>query len=210
MNTIANALASEKDDATLLSAVAASDSTCVPCSDSDAEEVVDSHTGKTKTCCPPTTELTLHLHRPWFDAIALGFKTYEYRECTPYWTKRIHNRQYDTVRFINGYGTTFPTMVRQYLGCDVHTENDRSFYRLKLGPLLHVTNYHIPDTLPSKQECVDVNQCWGVKDHRQCLQYCREQKVWLPRAYEPQLQIEPHIQRQPARRVCCPCPPSAT
>ena len=165
-----------------------------------------------KKSCPKhaATELTLHLHRPWFDAIALGYKIYEYRDLTPYWTTRIVGREYETVRFINGYGRDYPTMVLQYQGYDVHTHDGKQYYRLKLGPVLRVYNYGIPTTVPRKAACVDVNQCFQPKDHRQCLHFCKEEAVWVPNAYEPTLQVEPRIQREPSRRRCqtppvCPC-----
>jgi hypothetical protein len=48
-------------------------------------------------------ELVLHLKRKYFDAIKSGAKTYEYRLRTPYWTKRLVNRQYKTIRLLCGY-----------------------------------------------------------------------------------------------------------
>ena len=35
--------------------------------------------------------LTFNLKKEWFDKIKSGEKTHEYRECKPYWTKRLSN-----------------------------------------------------------------------------------------------------------------------
>ena len=59
--------------------------------------------------------LHLTVKRKWFDLIASGKKSVEYRECKPYWEKRLLNddgsyRVFDIVRFKNGYGKNVPTM----------------------------------------------------------------------------------------------------
>lgn len=47
--------------------------------------------------------LHLVLTYPWFDKIARGEKTTEYRECSDHWNKRFENNHYDLVRFQRGY-----------------------------------------------------------------------------------------------------------
>lgn len=49
--------------------------------------------------------LHLNLHRKWFDKIYQGLKVEEYREITPYWSKRFQDwrNKYNTVTFSNGY-----------------------------------------------------------------------------------------------------------
>lgn len=47
--------------------------------------------------------LHLVLTYDWFDKIARGEKTIEYRECSDYWNKRLKNNHYDLVRFQRGY-----------------------------------------------------------------------------------------------------------
>ena len=39
--------------------------------------------------------LHLNLYRKYFDDIADGKKVIEYRDITPYWTSRLHNKIYD-------------------------------------------------------------------------------------------------------------------
>lgn len=65
--------------------------------------------------------LHLTLKKKWFDMIASGEKTEEYRDIKPYWNSRL-NKDYDAVCFKNGYGKNVPKMtfrvalIRQGLG----------------------------------------------------------------------------------------------
>ncbi len=47
--------------------------------------------------------LHLVLKYEWFDKIACGEKTTEYRECSEHWNQRFENKHYDLVRFQRGY-----------------------------------------------------------------------------------------------------------
>jgi len=80
--------------------------------------------------------LHLNLYRKYFDAIANGTKTIEYRDKTDYWKKRIENREYDIIKFRNGYAKDAPTMLVEYLGYNI---SDR--YEIKLGKVLEVQDY---------------------------------------------------------------------
>ena len=98
--------------------------------------------------------LNLNLYRKYFDQIAEGTKTLEYRDRTDYWKKRIENREYDIIKFRNGYAKDAPTMLVEYKGwikattaekidvCPYYTENQ--VYALKLGKVLEV-NYNGKD-----------------------------------------------------------------
>ena len=79
--------------------------------------------------------LHLNLYRKYFDAIANGNKTIEYREKTDYWKKRIEGREYDIIKFRNGYAKDAPTMLVEYKGYNIGKE-----YELKLGKVTEV-NY---------------------------------------------------------------------
>jgi len=63
--------------------------------------------------------LHLTLKKKWFDLIASGKKTMEYRENKPYWRKRLldgeNPKHFDIVRFKNGYGAV-PAMDVQFRG----------------------------------------------------------------------------------------------
>lgn len=55
--------------------------------------------------------LHLTLRKKWFDMIASGEKTEEYREIKPYWEKRFFSKGYDLVHFRNGYSKNSPSMT---------------------------------------------------------------------------------------------------
>ena len=63
--------------------------------------------------------LHLTLKKKWFDLIASGKKTVEYREDKPYWQKRLLDgedpKTFDIIRFKNGYGNV-PTMDVEFKG----------------------------------------------------------------------------------------------
>jgi len=54
--------------------------------------------------------LHLTLKKKWFDMIASGEKSEEYRELKPYWHKRL-NKSYDVIQFRNGYAKDAPRIT---------------------------------------------------------------------------------------------------
>ena len=82
--------------------------------------------------------LHLNLYRKYFDAIVNGTKTIEYRDKTDYWKKRIEGREYDIIKFRNGYAKNAPTMLVEYKGYTIN--NSEQEYKLKLGKIIEV-NY---------------------------------------------------------------------
>ena len=81
--------------------------------------------------------LHLNLFRKYFDQIASGYKIFEYREKTDYWKKRIENREYDVIKFRNGYAKDAPTMLVEYVGLNV---GNPFAYEIQLGKVLEVHN----------------------------------------------------------------------
>ena len=81
--------------------------------------------------------LHLNLYRKYFDQIAEGTKTIEYRDKTDYWKKRLENREYDVIKFRNGYAKNAPTMLVEYKGLNL----DNPFaYEIQLGKIIEL-NY---------------------------------------------------------------------
>ena len=78
--------------------------------------------------------LHLNLYRKYYDAIADGTKTIEYRDKTDYWKKRLENKEWDHVHFKNGYRKDARTMLVEYKGMDI---TDR--YEIRLGSILYTT-----------------------------------------------------------------------
>ena len=80
--------------------------------------------------------LHLNLYREYFDAILSGSKTIEYRDITPYWSKRLEGKHYDVIKFRNGYAKVAPEMIVQYKGIDI----DEGKYAIHLGKVLESKN----------------------------------------------------------------------
>ena len=80
--------------------------------------------------------LHLNLNRKYFDQILNKEKIIEYRDITPYWSKRLEGRHYDVIKFRNGYRKDAPEMVVEYKG--MYT-ND-SEYAIVLGNILETKN----------------------------------------------------------------------
>lgn len=78
--------------------------------------------------------------------ILRGEKLEEYRQMTDYWKKRLFEKdgtpkQYDIIRFTNGYGRHLPSFEIEYKGIDSGMPKWKwshigySVYRLKLGEI---------------------------------------------------------------------------
>ena len=85
-----------------------------------------------------TKILHLNLFRKYFDEIVEGTKTIEFRDRTDYWKKRLVNREYDVIKFRNGYAKDAPTMLVEYVGLNV---GNPSAYEIQLGKIIEVNNY---------------------------------------------------------------------
>ena len=87
--------------------------------------------------------LHLILKKRWYDMIASGEKTEEYREIKPYWSNRLF-KGYTHVCFHLGY--TAKTMLFPIIGIEEGTgkeewgaEKGKTYYVIKLGN--YVTEY---------------------------------------------------------------------
>jgi hypothetical protein len=97
---------------------------------------------------------TLHLtlKRRWFDLIASGQKREEYREVKPYWTVRLVGREFDVIRFRNGYAKDAATMdvellrISYGLGKPEWGGGSEPVYILHLGAVL-ADRASLPQTL---------------------------------------------------------------
>ena len=84
--------------------------------------------------------LHLNLYRKYFDQILEGKKTTEYREVTPYWSKRLEGRYYDVIKFRNGYAKDAPEMIVEFKGMGTVTFQTTPTYAIELGKILKVRN----------------------------------------------------------------------
>ena len=85
--------------------------------------------------------LHLNLHREFFSQIAAGTKRTEYRSQTPYWKKRLENRQYDAIQFRNGYATDAPEMLVEFLGVRRIKKDGENVYAIRLGKILKIKRW---------------------------------------------------------------------
>ena len=80
--------------------------------------------------------LHLTLKKKWFDKIASGRKTHEFRQVKPYWTKRLEGKVFDVIRFRNGYSASAPVMLVEFTGLSKRTFKKTDLYVVHLGKLL--------------------------------------------------------------------------
>lgn len=85
--------------------------------------------------------LHLNLRRQYFGDIAAELKKVEWRERTPYWKARLENRQYDAIRFRNGYATNAPEMLVEFLGVRRVRKGGKPCYALELGRILKISRW---------------------------------------------------------------------
>jgi hypothetical protein len=100
--------------------------------------------------------LKLTLTKQWFDLIASGKKKFEYREYKQHWKSRLlcagGTRNYEEIRFTNGYGAHRPFMRVKFVGMAIidgfycspenneKLNDDAMYFVIQLGEVLEVGN----------------------------------------------------------------------
>lgn len=103
--------------------------------------------------------LHLTLKKEWFDKIASGEKTVEYREAKPFWDSRFLNpgarrngdeltfdfgfplREYDYIIFKNGYGENVPTIKAAFIGLHFLSSGEKT--DLKIDAPVYKIEFHV-------------------------------------------------------------------
>ena len=67
--------------------------------------------------------LYLTLKKPQFQVTSIGEKKTEYRRHSAWIKSRLENRNYDVVKFVNGYGSDKPYFIVQFLGYQIETKS---------------------------------------------------------------------------------------
>ena len=80
------------------------------------------------------------MYRKYFDQILKKEKIIEYRDITPYWSKRLEGRHYDVIKFRNGYRKDAPEMVVEFKGIGIVTFQTTPTYAIQLGKILESKN----------------------------------------------------------------------
>lgn len=107
---------------------------------------------KTVKALEPKRILHLTLLKGWFDEIASGRKTEEYRKRTDYWQKRLlkphenvfdwEAKEFDEVHFRNGYAKNAPFMRVEWKGCALKDHAGYGpVFAIQLGKVLELRNW---------------------------------------------------------------------
>ena len=87
--------------------------------------------------------LHLKLKKEWFDMVASGEKTEEYRAMSDHWKKRLEHKDFDAIRFQNGYAKDAPWVLVEFEGMGAGQGNrawgapeEEHVYILRLGKIL--------------------------------------------------------------------------
>jgi hypothetical protein len=83
----------------------------------------------------------LSLVRGFFDRIAKGEKPEEYRGRADYWRTRLEGREYDIIRFRNGYGPDVPEMDVEWKGVEKVVRKGCPQYAIKLGKIVSLERW---------------------------------------------------------------------
>jgi hypothetical protein len=82
--------------------------------------------------------LDLHIEQFFFDQILAGTKTEEFRDRTEYWKTRLEGREYDEIRFREGYKPDSPKMYVEWKGVKKPPLGKQ--YAIQLGKILRLEN----------------------------------------------------------------------
>ena len=85
--------------------------------------------------------LHLVLKRKYWERIYNGIKTTEYRDLTPYWSKRLEGKNFTHIKFQLAYSKNPPTMLVEILDRNIVDYKDKKSYAFDLGKIIEVNNY---------------------------------------------------------------------
>lgn len=86
------------------------------------------------------------LSRHWFIEILKERKKIEFRDITPFWISRLEGRDYDFIQFDNGYGSSVPSMLVEFIGCSREKATDprsmkyKEMFLIILGDIFNTRN----------------------------------------------------------------------
>ena len=83
--------------------------------------------------------LYLSLYKIYFDQILFNQKKIEYRNKSPYWTKRFSSK-YDIIHFTNGYGNNRPAFDCELKNISFNSQTQK--FELELGNILQTYNLY--------------------------------------------------------------------
>lgn len=97
--------------------------------------------------------LYLTLKKPQFKVTLSGEKRIEYRRSSQWITSRLLSKNYDLIRFVNGYGNDKPYFIVEFKGYEIMKKNEQHLfsnglvvevkigdYAIKLGKVIETGN----------------------------------------------------------------------
>ena len=85
--------------------------------------------------------LHLVLKRKYFERIYNKTKKVEYRDFTPYWSKRLEDKNFTHIKFQLAYSKNPPTMLVEILDRNIVDYKGKKSYAFDLGKIIEVNNY---------------------------------------------------------------------
>ena len=85
--------------------------------------------------------LHLVLKRKYFERIYNKTKKVEYRDLTPYWSRRLEDKNFTHIKFQLAYSKNPPTMLVEILDRNIVDYKNKKSYAFDLGKIIEVNNY---------------------------------------------------------------------
>ena len=85
--------------------------------------------------------LHLVLKRKYFERIYNETKKVEYRDLTPYWSRRFEGKDFTHIKFQLAYSKNPPTMLVEILDRNIVEYKGKKSYAFDLGKIIEVNNY---------------------------------------------------------------------
>ena len=85
--------------------------------------------------------LHLVLKKKYFERIYNKTKKVEYRDLTPYWSKRLEGKDFTHIKFQLAYSKNPPTMLVEVLDENIVDYKNKKSYAFDLGKITEVKNY---------------------------------------------------------------------
>ena len=151
----------------------------------------------TDTSTPRTVRMSIT--RTWFDAIATGEKTIEYRRAKPYWSTRLTFPAADRIELTND----IPDDVRRFLGI---TLPDTPVFAIHLGRILWTS--HWPGPADDIETLAHITLTYDVAGTQCYAAHCPELDLTTDEDGQPEDVLHDLANRiEDARRLVNECTP---
>lgn len=87
--------------------------------------------------------LYLTLKKPQFKVTLSGEKRIEYRRSSQWITSRLLSKNYDLIRFVNGYGNDKPYFIVEFKGYEIMKKNEQHLFSNGLVVEVKIGDYAI-------------------------------------------------------------------